>query len=1077
MKTQQQSGPKTAVTLMACLFACVFTQAAPAMPPLSDDDFRTAVQQGAFNFFWEKTDPLTVLTQDRGDKNGNDDFAESSIASAGFGLAALPVGVEHGWITREAGRARALAALRYAYFQLPNVNGFFYHFINMHTGARSANSEVSSLDTSIFLCGALAAGQYFGGEALDLANALYDRADWNWMRTNGGTQPDKLLISGGWTPESGFMTFDYGYCEAQLMYLLAIGARTNAIPAASWTAVGRPVVTYDGLTTLGGGPIFLDQMPLGFFPMYNRTDSTGWDFWDVAVNDTLINRQFCMDEATEGIQPAYGPDFWGLNASDGPGGYQVSGAPSGPDNGTLCPTGPLASMPFTPDESTAAGQAMYNTYGDQLWGRYGFGDGYNVSSNWFDTQVIGIDLGMAELAIENWRDGLLWRLMGSHPATQRAYLAAGLPTTINHGTTYTIQSFHSGLLCEVSGGVTNNGGVADQWPGNRTAAQKWTAYGTGDGYWYFINANSGKCLEVGALATYPGAVVQQWDYDAIPWQQWSFQSISNGYYALVNRATGYVLGVNDGSAAPGATLLQWPYWGGDDQKWRFDEVPPAPAGLMAFSGNGGIILSWNATAITTSYNVKRSAVSDGPYATIAIGVTNTTFTDSGLSNGVTNYYVVSSVNNSAEGNDSPEISGTAGAFGNGNALPAGWTDVDIGSPALLGQASYNASMGAWMVTGSGADIWDTNDQCNFAYEPLAGDGVIGCWVANVQNTNPWAKAGVMIRESLDPGSTHAMMVFTPGFGAAFQGRGATGGISSNVSVTSFSAPGWVKLVRAGNAFTGWLSSDGATWEQVGSATINMATNVYIGLAVTAHDSATTNTSTFYHLSTTPPLPPTDIGAAQGVEQVTVSWTASAGAVTYNVKRATTAGGPYTNVACVSSLRCTDAGLTSGTNYYYVVSAVNPAGESANSAEVSAQPSTSFAAYQQQYFTTAQLVNPGISGLTADANGDGVNNLLAYAFGLSPWTMATVANGGVPTVQIQSGCLTIRFVQLTCAVDLTYMVEVSSDLVTWNSGPTYTTQTAVAAVDSARTQVAVRDNIPVSDLRNRFMRVRIVCSSP
>jgi hypothetical protein len=214
-----------------------------------------------------------------------------------------------------------------------------------------------------------------------------------------------------------------------------------------------------------------------------------------------------------------------------------------------------------------------------------------------------------------------------------------------------------------------------------------------------------------------------------------------------------------------------------------------------------------------------------------------------------------------------------------------------------------------------------------------------------------------------------------------------------------------------------------------------------------------------------------------VEQVVLSWPAVVGATSYNVKRSITAGGSYSTVACVSSLSYTDTGLTGCTAYYYVVCAVNPAGESTNSVEVSARPTTSFTAYQQRNFSLAQLAYPGISGPLTDANGDGVNNLLAYASGISPWTTATDANGGLPITQIQNDHLTIRFVQLTCAIDLMYVVEVSDDLITWNSGPTYTTELAAATLDAARTQVTVRDNVPVSVANRRFMRIRIAQLPP
>lgn len=395
-----------------------------AVPPLSDAGLLEEAQHRAFLFFVEKSDATTGLTQDRADKNGNDHFDMASIAATGYALAALPVGVEHGWMTRSAAQARALATLRFLGNQLPNEHGFFYHFINKQTGARAWSSEVSSIDTGILLCGALACGQYFGEEAERLANTLYDRVDWMWLLTNGGEKPNKLLLGHGWLPEKGFIPHDYDYCEALLIYLLALGSGTHPIPARAWDALGRPSVSYAGLKALAGGAIFMHQMPHNFFAMQNRCDRLGYDYWASSSNATLINRQLCIDHM--GQRRTYGTNFWGLNASDGPDGYRAYGAPQGPEDGTLSPTGAMASMPFTPALCSAAAQAIYNTHGDKLWGRYGFGNAYNVDRNWFDSEVIGIDLGMALLAIENWRNGLIWRLVGAHPATVHAYQSTGL---------------------------------------------------------------------------------------------------------------------------------------------------------------------------------------------------------------------------------------------------------------------------------------------------------------------------------------------------------------------------------------------------------------------------------------------------------------------------------------------------------------------------------------------------------------------------------------------------------------------------------------------------------------------------
>jgi fibronectin type 3 domain-containing protein len=194
-------------------------------------------------------------------------------------------------------------------------------------------------------------------------------------------------------------------------------------------------------------------------------------------------------------------------------------------------------------------------------------------------------------------------------------------------------------------------------------------------------------------------------------------------------------------------------------------------------------------------------------------------------------------------------SNTATLTVNQPSLPSPWQDTDIGSPAKPGSGS--ATSGTFTVAGGGGDIWNTSDQFNFVYEPLNGDGTIVARVASQQNTNVWAKAGVMIRESLAANSTDVYEVVTPGNGDAFQYRTTTGGSAAwPGSSISGTAPEWVKLVRSGSTFTGYVSADGTNWTLAGTITISMAANVYVGLAVTAHDNTQLNTSTFTNVSVT-----------------------------------------------------------------------------------------------------------------------------------------------------------------------------------------------------------------------------------
>lgn len=180
------------------------------------------------------------------------------------------------------------------------------------------------------------------------------------------------------------------------------------------------------------------------------------------------------------------------------------------------------------------------------------------------------------------------------------------------------------------------------------------------------------------------------------------------------------------------------------------------------------------------------------------------------------------------------------------ALPSPWAHRDIGNVGLAGSAGY--TNGAFTVGGSGGDIWGGTDAFHYAYHPLNGDGQIVAHVASQRNTDPWAKAGVMIRESLNPSSRYADMVLTPGNGAAFQRRTSPGANAVHTGRGGITAPSWVKLVRGGTMLTGYVSSDGATWTRVGTDTIPMITTVYAGLAVTAHNNAALNTATFDHVA-------------------------------------------------------------------------------------------------------------------------------------------------------------------------------------------------------------------------------------
>ena len=402
-------------------------------PPRTENQLLDELQRRAILYFWQKADPGTGLINDRANNFEADDYIAASIAATGYGLAALPIGVEHGWLDREEAAARARKTLRFL-LTMPHQHGWMFHFVDKRNGQRHWKSEFSTIDTALLVAGAIICGQYFARETSTtdislLADCLYRRVDWRWMLTNNGAFPEKRVLSHGWRIESGFISYDYGaYSEAILVYLLGLGAPVNPLPESTWEAIKRPRQTYAETESLQGGPIFIHQMPSGFFYFRNQRDKLGFDYWVSSTNAMKIHRQYCLDRAPA-VQ-TYGQGFWGLNASDGPDGYAPYGALDGPEDGTVSPTGAISSVTFEPAPAVSLARLLYERLANALWGLYGFANAFNLDRKWFDRDVIGIDLGMALLSIENHRSGLVWTLMDSFYATASAHRAAGFHLTL-----------------------------------------------------------------------------------------------------------------------------------------------------------------------------------------------------------------------------------------------------------------------------------------------------------------------------------------------------------------------------------------------------------------------------------------------------------------------------------------------------------------------------------------------------------------------------------------------------------------------------------------------------------------------
>lgn len=405
----------------------------PTPPRSSDAPLLDVVQHKAFAFFWNETHADTGLTKDRAhnlERVGPDTYTIASIASVGYALAALPVGAQRGWVGRKEAEARAQQTLRFVHDKLPQHRGFFFHFVDWRTGAREWKSELSSVDSGLLALGALAAGRYFGGQVARLADAVYARMDWRWMQAGDGKTPALKTLSHGWKPESGFLTNRWDrYNEASFLYLLAMGSPTLAVGPDAWDAWEVSQTTVEGFPVFGGpAPLFFAQMTPGYFDLRGLRDRQNRDWWTNFANAHRANHAYCARNA--GKFKTYSNNLWGITACDQPPpvGYGAQANRDGANDGTLAPTAALAGILVTPDLSLAALRTLWERHRDRIWGRYGFSNAFNVDKNWFDKDVIGIDLGMMLLAIENHRSGLVWRLMRGHPAVQKGLAAAGMRT-------------------------------------------------------------------------------------------------------------------------------------------------------------------------------------------------------------------------------------------------------------------------------------------------------------------------------------------------------------------------------------------------------------------------------------------------------------------------------------------------------------------------------------------------------------------------------------------------------------------------------------------------------------------------
>jgi len=423
-------------------------------PVLEDLERRT------FSFFWETANPGNGLVPDRWPRE-----SFCSVAAVGFGLTAIPIGVERGWITREEGAARARTTLDFllAAPQGPEptgvigYRGLFYHFLDMGTGARFLQVELSTIDTALLMAGVLTSGAYFDRDQpveaaiRSAADALYRRVDWAWAC------PQPPLINMGWKPEGGFDASDWhGYDEAMILYILALGSPTHPIDAEAWR---QWTATYVWAEWYGAGhvdfpPLFGHQFSHIWIDFRGIQDDymrgRGIDYFENSRRAVLAQRAYAI--ANPEGWAGYGADVWGVTACDGPADVTLDyngwprvfhsyagrgvGARFRIDDGTIAPMGAAASLPFAPEVVIPAVHAMKERYGAWLYSTYGFYDAFNPTftfdvspalgrivpgAGWFDTDYLGIDQGPIVAMVENYRSGLVWRLFRNQP-----YVVTGL---------------------------------------------------------------------------------------------------------------------------------------------------------------------------------------------------------------------------------------------------------------------------------------------------------------------------------------------------------------------------------------------------------------------------------------------------------------------------------------------------------------------------------------------------------------------------------------------------------------------------------------------------------------------------
>ena len=373
-----------------------------------------------FNFFWELANndlesPGYGLIPDRFNTFTGNPGGISSIASVGYGLSAIPSGIENDFITRLEGEQRAYHTLL-TFQNMQRTHGFWYHFVDMQTGLRAWNSEVSIIDSAIFINGALTVGRYFGGRVEALAYQLYEEIEWDWYFDNVNN-----MFYMGYRPETGFEGYWDHYGEQLMIYVLAAGSPNHKVGKGAYIFMklmsqkSGTTEDYESFYLTWTGSLFTYQYSHAWVDFSRINDYQGYSWFENSQNavDAAIAYAKTQTQSYVGIHE----HSWGMSASDGPNGY-VGPYGSGPSmgnahivDGTVPAYGAIGSIVFRPEQAIAAMQ-NYRTY-ERFWSIYGFKGAYNLShssNGWFANEIIGIDKGISILMIENYLSEMIWNI-------------------------------------------------------------------------------------------------------------------------------------------------------------------------------------------------------------------------------------------------------------------------------------------------------------------------------------------------------------------------------------------------------------------------------------------------------------------------------------------------------------------------------------------------------------------------------------------------------------------------------------------------------------------------------------------